>query len=85
MNNKTSPTDVRSAISRRQFLTASAGAAALFGVSSLTPGHLVGFQLAAAAQVQLKSDLDILNFALTLEMLEDLAYQKANRSGVLSG
>lgn len=85
MNNKTSPAGERNAISRRQFLKASAGAAALYGVSSLTPGHLFGFQLAAAAQVQLKSDLDILNFALTLEMLEDLAYQKANSSGVLSG
>ncbi|MGA7733114.1 MAG: ferritin-like domain-containing protein [Chloroflexia bacterium] len=79
------PVGERTGISRRQFLKASAGAAALFGVSSLTSGHLLGFQLASAAQVQLNSDLDILNFALTLELLEDMAYQKANSSGVLSG
>lgn len=85
MNDNMLHVDERNGISRRQFLSASAGAAALFGVSSLTPGHLLGFQLASAAQVQLNSDLDILNFALTLELLEDLAYQKANSSGVLSG
>lgn len=61
-----------------------AGAAALsaFGVSGLgfSPA-LVG----AAAAAPLDSDLDILNYALTLEYLEAAAYKAINNAGVLSG
>lgn len=75
-------------ISRRKFLVGSGatlGAAALFGASSLTPGQLLGVQIASAQSVTLNSDMDVLMFALTLEHIEDAAYRAANASGLLSG
>lgn len=90
MSNLISPDDegqVRG-ISRRKFLVgagATVGTAALFGASSLTPGHLLGLQIARAQSLNLNSDLDILMFALTLEHIEDAAYRAANASGLLSG
>jgi Ferritin-like domain len=64
--------------------TAAAGAgAALLTVFGGTFGAgLVG---AAAEAAPLDSDIDILNYALTLEYLEAAAYKAINDAGVLSG
>ncbi|HUS17150.1 MAG TPA: ferritin-like domain-containing protein, partial [Chloroflexia bacterium] len=89
MSNIILPEGESKGFSRRQFLAgtgALAGAAAVFGATGLTrltPGTRAGVQIAAAAE--LKSDLEILQFALTLEHLEDAAYRAANSSGLLSG
>ena len=86
MSNMILPEGAGKGISRRQFLAGSgalAGAAALLGMAGLTPGQRAGVRLAAAAE--LKTDLDILQFALTLEHVEDAAYRAVNSSGLLSG
>jgi hypothetical protein len=63
--------------------TAAAGAgAALLTVLGGTWG---AGSAAAAASAPLDSDLDILNYALTLEYLEAAAYKAINDAGVLSG
>lgn len=61
-------------------LGAGAAALAAFGLPTLTPA--AG---AAPAAGPLDSDLDILNYALTLEYLEAAAYKAINDAGVLSG
>jgi hypothetical protein len=86
MSNMIVPEGAGKGISRRQFLAGSgaiAGAAALLRFSSLTPAQRAGAEIASAAS--LKDDVEILQFALTLEHLEDAAYRAANASGLLSG
>lgn len=60
-------------------LGAGAAALAAFGLPALTPAA------GARAAAPLDSDLDILNYALTLEYLEAAAYKAINDAGVLSG
>ncbi len=75
---------------RRRFLMGTGGVAgglALAGglgsIGKLPFGKQVGLQVASAQA--LKTDLDVIQFALTLEHFEDAAYQAANASGVLKG
>lgn len=78
-------------ITRRKFLIGSgamAGGFALAGgiggaLGGLTLGQRAGLQIAGAQA--LKTDLDIVQFALTLEHLESAAYKAVNASGLLSG
>lgn len=90
MSDNTNPEEntERSGVSRRRFLIGAGGVAgglALAGtsLSGLSVGQRAGVKLASAAT--LNNDLDILNFALTLEHFEDAAYRAANASGLLSG
>lgn len=74
-------------VTRRRFLVGAAGAAGGLalagGLAGLPLGKQVGLQIASAQA--LKSDLDIVQFALTLEHFEDAAYRAANASGLLKG
>ena len=67
--------------------TAAAGAGAalltVFGGTFAAPS--AGATASFAAAAPLDSDLDILNYALTLEYLEAAAYKAINDAGVLSG
>lgn len=67
-------------LSRRNFLKASA-ATAMFAALATSPISRGGVTFAQSAEL----DLEILNYALTLEHLEARAYAVINQSGILSG
>ena len=69
-------------MSRRKFLGASALAAVSAAIAMSPSASRVAF---ATSTGQASSDLDILNYALTLEHLESYAYRLAVGSGLLSG
>lgn len=72
---------VHAEISRRTLLRATLGAAALAAM----PISTTAFSQAQALAADLPDDFAILNFALTLEHLEDVAYRQAVASGKLTG
>lgn len=72
---------VHAEVSRRTLLRATLGAAAL---AAMPISNLVFSQTQALA-ANLPDDFAILNFALTLEHLEDVAYRQAVASGKLTG
>lgn len=72
------------ASSRRHFLRASAIAGSLAAVTTFAPTTISGIALAEAA-AQEGGDLGILNYALTLEHLENALYAALLKSGLLTG
>lgn len=72
---------VHAEVSRRTLLRATLGAAALAAM----PLSNIAFSQAQALAADLPDDFAILNFALTLEHLEDVAYRQAVASGKLTG
>ena len=71
-------------ISRRHFVRASAMAGTLTVAGTLAPANIAGFSLGRAA-AQEGGDLGILNYALTLEHLENALYKALLSSGLLTG
>ena len=72
---------VHAELSRRSLLKGVLGAAAL----AAAPLSGIAFSEAQALAANLPDDFAILNFALTLEHLEDVAYRQAVASGKLTG
>jgi hypothetical protein len=72
---------VHAELSRRSLLKGVLGAAAL----AAAPISGLAFSQAQALAANLPDDFAILNFALTLEHLEDVAYRQAIASGKLTG
>ncbi len=72
---------VHGELSRRSLLKGALGAAALAAM----PISSIAFSEAQALAANLPDDFAILNFALTLEHLEDVAYRQAIASGKLTG
>jgi hypothetical protein len=71
--------------SRRGLFKGTAAAGAGAALISVFGGTWTAATASAAAAAPLDSDLDILNYALTLEYLEAAAYKAINDAGVLSG
>jgi hypothetical protein len=72
---------VHAELSRRALLKGVLGAAAL----AAAPLSGIAFSESQALAANLPDDFAILNFALTLEHLEDVAYRQAIASGTLTG
>lgn len=84
MDNKTINLIRSYATSRRHFLKATAIAGGMTAAATLSPGTVAGFALGRAA-AQEGGDLGILNYALTLEHLENVLYRTLIGSNLLSG
>lgn len=82
MDRATEDTLRRYALSRRQFLRATAVAAGL--TAAYAPAHAAGLGLSTAA-AQEAGDVGILNFALGLEHLERRLYEEVAAAGVFGG
>lgn len=72
------------ASSRRHFMRASAIAGGLAAVTTLAPSRIAGIALAESAW-QADGDIGVLNYALTLEHLENALYRALNATGLLTG
>ncbi len=72
---------VHAEVSRRSLLKGTLGAAAVAAM----PFSSIAFTQSEAIAADLPDDFAILNFALTLEHLEDVAYRQAIASGKLTG
>lgn len=72
----------RTTLSRRNFLRASATAGGLTAVSALGPAGVVGTALRGAAQ---GGDVGVLQFALSLEHLENALYRQLEEEQLLEG
>jgi hypothetical protein len=72
-------------LTRRGLFRGTAAAGAGAALLSVFGGTWGAGSLSAAAAAPLDSDIDILNYALTLEYLEAAAYKAINDAGVLSG
>lgn len=72
------------ALSRKQLVKATAIAGGLVGAGTLAASQIAGTALVQAAAME-GGDLGILNYALTLEHLEDALYRALLKSGLLSG
>jgi hypothetical protein len=84
MNNETTKLIRTFAMSRRHFLKATAIAGSMTAASTLAPSTIAGLALGRAA-AQEGGDLGVLNYALTLEHLENVLYRTLIGSGLLSG
>lgn len=88
-NNAQVATLMNRPMSRRALLRGSlamgAGVAALGALSTTPGGRFMLLNLPSVEAAPLDSDLDILNYALTLEYLEADAYKAINDAGILSG
>lgn len=72
------------ATSRRHFLRSSALAGGLMAAGGFAPSSVAGLALGQAAAAE-GGDMGVLNYALTLEHLEDALYRALIDSGLLTG